>query len=103
MSDSTVDGNDSSNGAGGIYNDLGTLNVTGSTISHNTATFIGGGISNHHTLHISNSTLSGNKALMGGAIYTDEGYAVTLTSNTISGNSASDVMLYGGHNWYTMT
>lgn len=76
-------------GSGGIDN-LGTLSVTNSTFSGNTA--IGGGIDNQGTLTITNSTLSGNTANLGGgvAIVIDErGLPSTLTNVTITGNRAT--------------
>jgi predicted outer membrane repeat protein len=68
--------------------------VTGSTVSHNTATN-GGGIYNGDTLTLKNSTISENTASQdGGGIY-NEGAAtafgstvLTLTGSTVSGNTA---------------
>ncbi len=62
----TIIGGNSSNG-GGISNS-GTLTVSNSTFSGNSAASIGGGISNDGTLTVSNSTLSGNSATVGGGI-----------------------------------
>jgi len=95
----TIDGLTVSNGradddeeGGGIYNQ-GTLNLTSSTISGNSASEgYGGGIYNSGTLNLTSSTISGNSALSllfpdGGGIYNERG-TLTLTSSTISGNSA---------------
>ncbi len=77
---------------GGIYNDGGTLTVTNSTFSGNSAPF-GGGISNAGTLTVTNSTFSGNSATggfslggFGGGIY--NAGTLTVTNATFSGNSA---------------
>ena len=73
---------------GGILNNGGTLTITSSTVSGNSAGNDGGGISNEGgTLTITSSTISGNTAPQGGAIFNDEG-TLTITSSTISGNSA---------------
>ena len=73
---------------GGILNNGGTLTITSSTLSGNSAGNDGGGISNEGgTLTITSSTLSGNTASQGGAIFNDEG-TLTITSSTISDNSA---------------
>jgi CSLREA domain-containing protein len=81
-----------SNG-GGIYNG-GTLTLTNSTVSGNTASGggSGGGIYNGGTLTLTNSTISGNTASVGGGIF-GEGGALTLTNSTLSGNTASS---FGG-------
>jgi CSLREA domain-containing protein len=89
---------------GGIAN-LGTLTVTNSTVSGNSASLSfagGGGIWNHGTLTVTSSTVSGNSAVRdGGGIYNDLG-TLTLTNSTISGNSAG----YGGggiYGFFTVT
>ncbi|MCR5359700.1 MAG: hypothetical protein K6E55_07450, partial [Thermoguttaceae bacterium] len=82
-------GNNSSGGGnygdgGGIYND-GTLTITNSTISGNTASGDGGGICNDSgTLTITNSTISGNTADWGGGICNDG--TLTITNSTVFGN-----------------
>jgi len=82
---------------GGIYNDHGTVNVSNSTFSQNSATGAGGGILNNHgTVNVSNSTFSGNSAVIsGGGIYssTNDSQTTTIENSTISGNSAGR---YGG-------
>jgi len=71
-----------------IYNE-GTLTLTNSTVSGNTADF-GGGITNRGTLTLSNSTVSGNMATSdGGGIY--NGGTLTLSNSTVSGNMATGV------------
>jgi len=87
---------------GGIGNYIGTMEVTNSTVSNNTAVD-GGGISNgafSNTLTVSNSTISGNSALAsgfseilgcGGGIYSQG--TLTLNNCAMSTNSAES---YGG-------
>jgi hypothetical protein len=80
---------------GGIFSD-GTMAITNSVVSGNTAGYVGGGISNGGTLTIDSSTLSGNNAIgmTGGDGF---GYAggianfgtLTITNSTLSGNSAT--------------
>ena len=74
----------SGNGGAGIFN-RGTLTVTNSLVSGNSAKQ-GGGIQNDRTLTLSNSTLSGNSSDFGGGLLN---YGNAALSNvTISGNSA---------------
>ena len=87
---------------GGIRN-TGTLTLTSSTISGNSATSglrVGGGIYNFpgKTLTVTNSTLSGNSAFAGGGIFIDQyGGSVSVSNSTLSGNSAT---IGGGiYNW----
>jgi CSLREA domain-containing protein len=80
---------------GGIYNG-GTLTVTNSTFSDNSANEGGGGgIFNYRwaVLTIRNSTFSGNFAKHGGGIFNHDGTS-TVTNSTFSGNSAT--VSYGG-------
>jgi len=81
---------------GGIYNGNGTLDITGSTISGNSAEsagYHGGGIYNEYgTSTITDSIISSNSASdYGGGIYNEYGTStITITGSTISGNSAAD-------------
>jgi CSLREA domain-containing protein len=83
---------------GGIANQ-GTLTLTNSTVSGNSASFFGGGIYNNGTMRVENSTVSGNGTKEGGGI-ADEGGGIynsgtmTLTNSTVSGNRA--FMFAGG-------
>jgi len=82
--------------AGGIYNQLGIVTITNSTISGNSASNEGGGIVNGGgTLTITNSAVSGNQAGgfgtnnyagIGGGI-SNQG-TLTISNSTISGNTA---------------
>ena len=94
LNDSTVSGNAASDGSsfgGGIYNYVGTLDITNSTISGNTAGFGGGGIISFGSLTVSSSTISGNTATSGGGIASIG--TLDITSSTINGNTAG---FYGG-------
>src|SRR5208282_4295260 len=85
LTNSTVSGNSASNYVGGIYN-YGTLTLTNSTVSGNSASYEGG-IFNQGTLTLTNSTVSGNSASYEGGIFNDG--TLTLSNSTVSGNSAS--------------
>ncbi|WP_304093114.1 choice-of-anchor Q domain-containing protein [Hydrogenobacter thermophilus] len=87
---STISDNSSSNNGGGITNSHGgTLTINNSTISGNSTQY-GGGIENSGTLTVTNSTISGNRAKNdGGGIDNYSGGTLTVTNSTISGNSAS--------------
>jgi CSLREA domain-containing protein len=94
VTDSTFFGNRASKMegfGGGIHNDDGTLTVTGSLISGNSA-YGGGGIHNFGTLEATESTFSANSATVyGGGIY--NGNTLYVTDSTFSTNSATS---YGG-------
>jgi hypothetical protein len=72
---------------GGILN-IGTLAITNSTISGNTAA-LGGGIFNTGPLTVANTTVNGNVASEGGGIYNSGGGTATIINCTISGNTAN--------------
>src|SRR5262249_39886512 len=83
---------------GGIFNE-GTLTVTGSTLSGNSATAEGGGIWNTGLATVSGTTISGNSAPSGGGIMTFGVVAntgvvarMTVSDSTLISNSAT----YGG-------
>ena len=85
VSNCTLSDNTASNGGGGISNDVGaTLTVSGCNLSNNSP----GGIANSGTLSVSGSTLSGNFAKFGsgGGIWNNG--TATVTDTTVSGNSA---------------
>ena len=89
VTNSTLSNNTATNG-GGIYN-IGTLTVTNSTIFSNSATTAaaqGGGLWNSGGMTVENSTLSGNtSSLNGGAIH--NAGTLTIANSTLSGNSAT--------------
>jgi hypothetical protein len=74
---------------GGIYNAGGTLNLIGSTLSHNQATGSGSGIYNDGgTLNLIGSTIEENwGAASGGGIYTEVG-SLTITDSMLRHNQA---------------
>jgi hypothetical protein len=80
---------DSLAGGGGI-NNSGTLTVTNSTITSNTAFIFGGGISNSGTMTLNNSAVTANKVRDGvgggGGLY-NFGGSLTLNNSTVSSNS----------------
>jgi hypothetical protein len=94
VSNSSLSGNRSRVGGGGIYNNGGKVRISNSTLSGN-AGFSGGGIQNNGgTLAINNSTLSKNVALtlfhlpgLGGGILSGGGM-LRISNSTLSGNSA---------------
>ena len=89
LTDSVVSGNTAEIGAGGIEN-KGILNVVRTTISDNAGSSYGGGIDNWWaTATLTDSTVSGNTArIEGGGIRNVHG-TVTLINTTVSGNTAS--------------
>jgi CSLREA domain-containing protein len=90
VTNSTLSGN--SAGEGGGISNLGTLTVTNSTLSGNSANgYAGGGIFNFGTLTMANSTLSGNAAGIGGGVLNFG--PLTVSNSTLSGNSGA---MFGG-------
>ena len=99
ISDSTLSGNSSTSGGGGIYNNS-TLVQTNVALSGNSGA-TGGGIENHDTATLTGGSLTSNSALFGGGgIYNDTAGTsamlnnVLVSSNTVSNNFSSPV--YGG-------
>lgn len=96
----------SNNGiVGGILNRGGTVNVTNSTVSGNTAQgsgngasgYGGGGIDNRSYLTVANSTITNNSGESGGGII-NRG-TLSLSNNIVAGNRASsgaDIFNYPG-------
>jgi predicted outer membrane repeat protein len=78
-----------SHGNTAIYNAGGTLTVSNSTVSANSADYSGGGIWNGGgTLTVSNCTLSANSAGGNGAALGNSLGMLTVSNCTLSGNSA---------------
>jgi hypothetical protein len=81
---------------GGIYNGVGTVTITNSSVNTNRAgvpgpnfpTGTAGGISNYGMMTITDSTIAGNQVYFaGGGII--NGGTLTITSSTVSGNGAT--------------
>jgi CSLREA domain-containing protein len=89
ITNSTFTNNTAEGDAGGLFNNLGTVTITNSTFSDNTADFDGGGLYNNvGTVMITNSTFSNNTAdFSGGGLFNNSG-TVTITSSTFSDNSS---------------
>jgi CSLREA domain-containing protein len=93
LTNSTVSGNTADNAGGGIFNNAGTLTLINSIVSGNNAGVDGGGIRNDPggTVTLTNSTVSGNTAGDdAGGIHNVAGGTLTLTNSTVSGNDAGD-------------
>lgn len=95
VSNNTVTGANSD--GGGVLVKNGSLTVTDSTISDNTAPDQGGGIAAAWSdLEITDSTISGNKAAVGAGILTEDSKAAgehthTITNSKIQNNEASNI------------
>ena len=100
ISDVTIQNANTVGAGGGIINSFGTLTLTNSTVSENTAGG-GGGISNFGTATLTNSTVTGNTASGGGGISNEPGSTLVINSSTISGNTAKGAFGSGGGivNW----
>ena len=97
LTDSAVSNNTAVglNGGGGIYNNSGTVSITGSTIAMNTLTArgsargIGGGMYQlHGTATIARSIVRDNTAGSSGGLSVQQG-ALTITDSVVSGNAAT--------------
>jgi len=80
---------------GGAILNNGTLTVSNSTFSNNSADAAGGGIANNNTATVTNSTFSGNDDY---AIF-HSGYSggtLTVGNSTIAGNNGGIVYIYSG-------
>jgi parallel beta-helix repeat protein len=73
---------------GGIHN-IGTLTVSGCTLSSNSATESGAAIFNQGTMTVVDSTVSGNSAARG-AIFNGGAATLSISDSTLCGNTASD-------------
>jgi chitodextrinase len=86
--------NNGQQGGGGIFN-RGTLTITGSTFTGNSAPSSsgtsGGGINNNGTLNLSTSTFTGNSAQEGGGVFNQK--TATITNDAFTSNTAT---IYGG-------
>ena len=82
----TVSGNSAGDVGGGIHND-GLMTLTNSTVSGNEAS-LAGGILNDGMSMLIGSTVSWNNALVLGGIGNDRDASLTVSSSTVSGNTA---------------
>lgn len=89
VSSSTFSGNSATgtSAGGGIFNS-GMLTVSGSTFSNNSASFDGGGIYSSVSLIVTASTFYGNSASTGGGILNDGG-TLTVNGSTFFGNTST--------------
>jgi CSLREA domain-containing protein len=83
----TLTGGKTTASGGGIDNTGGTLTLSNSVVSSNSATSNGGAINNGGSMLVSNSTFAANKAASGSAIYNTG--VLTMTYSTVAGNTAS--------------
>jgi len=94
VSNSVITGNSAAGGDGGgilLIGSAGTLNLTNSTISDNSAGQGGGlSITNNATVNITNSTISGNLTPLGGGGLYNVSGALTITASTITNNRADN-------------
>ena len=82
--------NHSTGPGGGVTND-GTLHMTGTLVSGNASFREGGGIDNDGgTLTLDDVAITHNMAINGGGLANDGTASVTVTSSSITGNSASE-------------
>jgi hypothetical protein len=90
LSDSTLSGNSATQG-GGLHNELGaSLLVRRSLIRNNQAVLnTGGGVENLGVLTLANSTVSANQARNGGGLSSHSPGSLTVVNSTISANSAT--------------
>lgn len=96
LTDSTLDANIGTGGAGGgaIYNQLGSVHASGTTFSNNIAPFGGAIWNNGGTLNFDKTTFTANKTSdtqnygYGGGILNDNSGSLTLTNSTFSDNLA---------------
>ncbi len=87
LNNNHVGANVGGDGGGILNNSTGTLEISNSTLSGNSAVENGGGIANGGNSIIKNSTFSGNSAAIGGGI-SNVG-TMTVSNSTLSGNSAN--------------
>ncbi len=80
---------------GGAIENQGTLTVTNSTFTDNSAG-LGGGIFNAATLTVTNSTFELNSAHLGGGIFNNSGATLNVSNSTFSGDNATGGLGSGG-------
>ena len=86
---STISGNMGRSSGGACATADGTLEITNSTLSDNSAD-VGGGIENGGgTITITNTTVSGNSAREGGGVFLPHTTTMTIVNSTLSNNTAA--------------
>jgi hypothetical protein len=90
LTNTTVSGNTASGSGGGMSSLAGTVTLTNTTVSGNTVRGSGGGVNaSGSRLTLTNTTISGNTTGSGGGVATASGGRLTLTNTIVSGNTAS--------------
>src|SRR5262249_22647281 len=84
----TITGGFAPGATGGGINNLGSLTLSNSTVTGNSAQG-GGGIFNDGFLSLSNSTVTGNNAASGGGIYNDGAGTMIMSGDTVNKNTAT--------------
>jgi hypothetical protein len=92
LTNCTLSGNSTGEFGGGAIRNLGVTSITNSTITGNSASSAGGGLYNDNysasTLSITSSTISANTAGTGGGLFTDQ-RPVSVTNTLVARNGAS--------------
>jgi hypothetical protein len=84
----TIAGGSAPGATGGGINNLGSLTLSNSTVTGNSAQG-GGGIFNDGFLSLSNSTVTGNNAASGAGIYNDGAGTMIMSGDTVNNNTAT--------------
>lgn len=97
ITNSTLNGNFTNSGnanGGGIFNN-GSLTVSNSTISNNTADLAGSGIYNNGSATITLSTINANNGLANAGIYNESNGTITVEFSTVSNNTSRGIQNNG--------
>jgi hypothetical protein len=88
IENTTVSGNSAGSG-GGIENSAGTMTITNSTVSGNSAIFSAGGIANSGGIaSISFTTVSENSANLGGGLFNSGGSTINIKNSIVAKSSS---------------
>lgn len=96
VTNSEVSGNSAQFGQGGGIQNRLQITLTGCTVSGNSSFLAGGGISNEGLLNVTDSTISGNMAISGGGGIDSESGTMTLINSTVTANTVSGDNRRGG-------